>query len=103
MSRASHRHEDGRHIIEISRPRQSDIGVYTCEATNEMGSMYAVLNIEENDELPDTIEEELKEAANMIRDKFTNEQQGSGAAIPNMNLNILLTIVTVLCIRGLLS
>ena len=68
-----------------------------------MGSMFAVLNIEQNDELPDTIEEELKEAANMIRDKLTNHNQASAAAIQAMNLNILLAIVTVLCIKGFQS
>jgi len=79
------------------------VGVYTCEATNEMGSMNAVLSIEHNDDLPDTIEEELRDAANMIRDTFSNQHEASAAAVPTLNLQTLLTIVMVLCFKGLYS
>merc|ERR1719270_2234160 len=66
-SRVTHKHEDGRHILEIARPRQSDIGVYTCDASNEMGKMFAVLNIENNHELPD-IDEENLDVPEMVAD-----------------------------------
>jgi len=49
--------EDGRHILEIRNPRQSDVGVYTCEASNSEGKMYAVLKGEENKKLPNDQEE----------------------------------------------
>ena len=75
---------------------QSDIGVYTCEANNEMGSMFAVLNIEENDDLPETVEDELREAANMIRNSF-NHQQASSAVIINNNIRFLTLMM--LCLK----
>lgn len=47
------RNEDGKHILEISNPIQSDVGVYTCEAVNAEGQVYAVLNGKENEKLPE--------------------------------------------------
>ena len=69
--------------------------MYTCEANNEMGSMFAVLNIEENEDLPETVEDELREAANMIRNSF-NQQQASSAVINN---NIRFMTVMILCLK----
>lgn len=43
--------EDGKHVVHIHKPRQSDIGVYTCEASNDMGQMFAVLNVPDNEDL----------------------------------------------------
>ena len=41
---------------------QSDVGVYTCEASNEMGQMFAVLSVPDNKDLPhiETEEEEKR-------------------------------------------
>lgn len=50
--RMSIKNEDGRHILEISNPQKSDVGVYTCEAVNAEGTVYSVLNGKENDRLP---------------------------------------------------
>ena len=36
---------------------QSDVGVYTCEASNEMGKMFAVLNVPDHADLPDLVSE----------------------------------------------
>ena len=69
--------------------------MYTCEANNEMGSMFAVLNIEENEDLPETVEDELREAANMIRNSF-NQQQASSAVINN---NIRFLTLMILCLK----
>jgi len=58
--------EGGRHVVTISRPRQSDVGVYTCEASNDMGQVFAVLSVPSNEDLPhiDTEEEEEEVAEN---------------------------------------
>jgi len=56
-ARVSHTQEDGKHILHIKRPRQSDVGVYTCEASNEMGKMFAVLNVPDHADLPDLVSE----------------------------------------------
>ena len=37
---------------------QSDIGVYTCEASNDMGKMFAVLSVPDNEDLPHIDNEE---------------------------------------------
>ena len=38
------------------------MGVYTCEASNNMGKMFAVLNIPENNDLPHDNDKEEKKA-----------------------------------------
>jgi len=44
--------EDGKHVLEIWKPVQTDLGVYTCKATNSEGTMFAVLTNKEMASLP---------------------------------------------------
>jgi len=73
--RTTTRSEDGKHILEIRNPKQSDIGVYTCEAVNVEGQVYAVLNGKENEKLP---EDEPELALKQIED-FVKEVTDSSA------------------------
>eukprot|EP00092_Neocalanus_flemingeri_P010241 GFUD01011032.1.p1 GENE.GFUD01011032.1~~GFUD01011032.1.p1 ORF type:complete len:403 (+),score=108.26 GFUD01011032.1:192-1400(+) len=68
------RDEDGRHILEISNPKQSDVGVYTCEAVNSEGKVYAVLNVKENENLP---AEEAEVALKQLKEE---EEETSSSA-----------------------
>jgi len=89
-SRVTHKHEDGRHILQIARPRQSDIGVYTCDASNEMGKMFAVLNIENNHELPD-IDEENIDVHEMVADQSYEDHSSTANLHPNFLVTFILT------------
>lgn len=44
--------EGGKLVLEISKPVQTDLGVYTCKATNSEGTMFAVLTNKEMTSLP---------------------------------------------------
>ena len=62
--------------------------MYTCDASNEMGKMFAVLNIENNDDLPDIdVEEENLDAPERIVDK----SHADHSSTVNLNPNILVT------------
>merc|ERR1712038_1561572 len=67
---------EGKHILEISKPRKSDAGIYTCEAANPEGEISAVLTIEEKENMQEVFDEFLNEVPEMIKDI----QETSGAA-----------------------
>merc|ERR1711892_999786 len=70
------RDEDGRHILEISNPKQSDVGVYTCEAANTEGKVYAVLKGKQNEKLPKE-EEEEKVALKQLKEEEDTQSSAS--------------------------
>merc|ERR1712123_200903 len=74
--RSTVRNEDGKHILEISNPTQSDVGVYTCEAVNAEGQVYAVLNGKENEKLP---EEKPEVALKQLKEKVKEPASDSSA------------------------
>jgi len=77
--RASVRNQDGKHILEIANPKQSDIGVYTCEAVNSEGQVYAVLNGKENEKLPeDTPEAALKQQKEEVPEPHSDSSATRG-------------------------
>ena len=110
-ARVSHNHLEGKHVVEIRcvdistiististlstrRPRQSDAGVYTCEASNEMGQVFAVLDLQDSVALP-TIEEEEEEDRMMMdaSSSHTSHHHASAAASPGPALATLLLVL----------
>jgi len=92
--RLEERREEGRHVATITRPTQSDVGVYTCEASNDMGKMFAVLNIPENNDLPLVDEEEEEEEKAVTRNK---QELKSGSVVNGSDpMVFILVAVTVL-------
>ena len=75
------------------RPRQSDAGVYTCEASNEMGQVFAVLDLQDSVALP-TIEEEEEDRMMMdASSSHTSHHHASAAASPGPALATLLLVL----------
>ena len=69
------------------------MGVYTCEASNDMGKMFAVLNIPENNDLPHVDEEEEEEKV-VTRNK---QELKSGSVVNGSDpMVFILVAVTVL-------
>ena len=80
------------------RPRQSDAGVYTCEASNEMGQVFAVLDLQDSVALPhlEEEEEEEEEEDRMMMDAsstHTSHHHASAAASPGPALATLLLVL----------
>ena len=76
---------------------QADVGVYTCEANNEMGKVFAVLNIEDNENLPDEVDDVVMndDAGVLKRIEYEIEKElesVSTATSPTVNLVILALI-----------
>jgi len=88
-ARVSHNHHEGKHVVEIRRPRQSDAGVYTCEASNEMGQVFAVLDLQDSVALPHIEEEEEV----MMMDSTHTSHHASAAASPGPALATLLLVL----------
>jgi len=76
--------EQGKHILEIRKPRKSDAGVYTCQAANSEGEISGVLTVEDNEHLTETVEEFLEEVPEMIQD--IQENSAATCQIPIMYL-----------------
>ena len=76
--------------LSTRRPRQSDAGVYTCEASNEMGQVFAVLDLQDSVALPH-IEEEEEEV--MMMDSTHTSHHASAAASPGPALATLLLVL----------
>ena len=69
------------------------MGVYTCEASNDMGKMFAVLNIPENNDLP-LVDEEEEEEKVVTRNK---QELKSGSVVNGSDpMVFILVAVTVL-------
>ena len=69
------------------------MGVYTCEASNDMGKMFAVLNIPENNDLP-LVDEEEDEEKVVTRNK---QELKSGSVVNGSDpMVFILVAVTVL-------
>ena len=82
--------------ISTRRPRQSDAGVYTCEASNEMGQVFAVLDLQDSVALPTIEEEEEEEEDRMMMDAsstHTSHHHASAAASPGPALATLLLLL----------
>lgn len=94
--RSSVRNEDGKHILEITNPRQSDIGVYQCDAVNSEGQVYAVLNGKENEKLP---EEKPEIALKQLKEEVTEPQSESSAHRGQFLFGSLTYILAFLVIR----
>ena len=75
------------------------MGVYTCEASNDMGKMFAVLNIPENNDLPLVDEEEEEEEKVVTRNK---QELKSGSLMNGSDpvLFILVAVAVLLRIRA---
>ena len=75
------------------------MGVYTCEASNDMGKMFAVLNIPENNDLPLVDEEEEDEEKVVTRNK---QELKSGSLMNGSDpvLFILVAVAVLLRIRA---
>ena len=43
------------------------MGVYTCEATNDMGQMFAVLSVPDNEDLPDIDSDDEEEEEEQVK------------------------------------
>ena len=70
------------------------MGVYTCEASNDMGKMFAVLNIPENNDLPLVDEGEEEEEKVVTRNK---QELKSGSVVNGSDpMVFILVAVTVL-------
>ena len=77
--------------LSTRRPRQSDAGVYTCEASNEMGQVFAVLDLQDSVALPHIEEEEEEEV--MMMDSTHTSHHASAAASPGPALATLLLVL----------
>ena len=75
--------------LSIRRPRQSDAGVYTCEASNEMGQVFAVLDLQDSVALPHIEEEEEV----MMMDSTHTSHHASAAASPGPAMATLLLVL----------
>ena len=76
------------------RPRQSDAGVYTCEASNEMGQVFAVLDLQDSVALPHLEEEEEEDRMMMdASSTHTSHHHASAAASPGPALATLLLVL----------
>ena len=75
------------------------MGVYTCEASNDMGKMFAVLNIPENNDLPLVDEGEEEEEKAVTRNK---QELKSGSVMNGSDpvLFILVAVAVILRIRA---
>ena len=75
------------------------MGVYTCEASNDMGKMFAVLNIPENNDLPLVDEGEEEEEKVVTRNK---QELKSGSLMNGSDpvLFILVAVAVLLRIRA---
>lgn len=88
--------EDGKHILEIMKPRKSDAGVYTCEAGNSEGDISAVLTVDDSEHLTEAVGELLEELPEMIQDKLENS-----AASYSIPFKYLLCSVLVIVLRNI--
>ena len=74
---------------------QSDVGVYTCEASNDMGQMFAVLSVPDNKDLPDIVTEE-EEKTVVTGNK---EELKSGSVTNNGGLMSLISMAATVLLR----
>ena len=79
--------------ISTRRPRQSDAGVYTCEASNEMGQVFAVLDLQDSVALPHLEEEEEDRMMMDASSTHTSHHHASAAASPGPALATLLLLL----------
>jgi len=94
--RSSIKNEDGKHILEIANPRQSDIGVYQCEAVNTEGQVYAVLNGKENEKLP---EDNPEVALKQLKEEVSEPHSESSATKGKFLFGSFTCILSFLVIR----
>ena len=64
------------------------MGVYTCEASNDMGQMFAVLTVPSHEELPhmDTEEEE---------DRMENREELRSGSVTHSGVPVFLTLLAI--------
>ena len=76
------------------------MGVYTCEASNDMGKMFAVLNIPENNDLPLVDEEEEEDEEKVVTRNKQELKSGSVVNGSDPMVFILVAVTVLLRIRA---